>query len=289
MESLPILLDETVSNRQVQIESCPARISLRVREHGRSKDACILLHGFGEGAYVWDSFAPSVAVKMRTIAIDFRGHGDSSWDPLARYNVEQHVADVIQVINSLELERYAIVGHSLGGAVAIRLAARRSDAVKGVLVVDYGPDLNPEGTARVRSDFRESMRSWDSIAEYAGWLRERRPLADESALSHLAGAALRLQPGGGFRPKADPALDAGVDDIEAHSAEVWRMLRDIAMPVTVVRGIGSAVLPANVVTEMMRVLTNGRVVTVRNSGHAVMSDNPDEFSRVLHSFISGAA
>src|SRR6185312_4195715 len=97
---------------------------------------------------VWDSFIPSITVHRRTIALDFRGHGDSSWDPSARYHVEQHVADVLHVVDRLEITKYSIVGHSLGGATAIRVAARRPESVKSVLVVDYGPDLNPEGTAR---------------------------------------------------------------------------------------------------------------------------------------------
>jgi pimeloyl-ACP methyl ester carboxylesterase len=258
------------------------------RDHGEQRrEACILLHGFGDGAFVWALFAPYLTTDLRTLAIDFRGHGDSSWDLLARYSVEWHVADILHVIDTLGLERYVLVGHSLGGAVALQIAARRPTAVKGILVVDYGPDINAEGAARVRSDFHDSLRRWSSIAEYAQWLRERRPLINEVALSHIASMALRRQPDGSFRLRADPALDSESNSASLpRAAEVWHMLRGIPAPVTVVRGVGSAVLSESVVAKMTRILPNSRAVTVGTAGHAVLSDNPVEFSRVLQSFLS---
>jgi pimeloyl-ACP methyl ester carboxylesterase len=282
-------------HRRVSLEQPGMHLSVwdrgQAKDQARdpTRDGCILLHGFGDGAYVWDPFMASAALGRRAIAIDLRGHGDSTWDPAGRYGVEQHATDVLQIIDALELRKYVIVGHSLGGAVAIRLAARRPEAVDSLLIVDYGPNLNPEGAARVRSDFRESQRVWTSVAQYAEWLCEHRPLARRSALLEIAASALRPQSDGSFRLKADPALDLIVDDVEAQSAEVWGLLRSITTPITVIRGLGSAVLSPNVVREMTRVLPNVRAVTVSNAGHAVMSDNPEEFAKVLDAFLAEAS
>jgi len=138
----------------------------------------------------------------------------------------------------------------------------------------------------VRLDFRDSLRHWGSVEEYARWLQERRPFADAAILSQMAQRSLCHDPRGGLRLKADPALcsDAAWPGLEG--AEAWQMLKLIAAPVTVVRGMGSAVLSANVLGQMMRALPNGRAVTVANAGHAVMSDNPRKFVEILRSFLS---
>jgi len=264
----------------------PENLSLSVRDLGEGRRTCILLHGFGEGSYVWDAFISDIASAARLIAIDFRGHGDSSWDPQARYTVLRHVMDVLQVIETLRLDRCVLVGHSLGGAVALRVAARRPQVLESVMVIDYGPRLNPAGAERVRLDFRDSLRNWGSVDEYARWLQERRPFADAAILSRMAQRSLCLDPRGGWRLKADPALCSDAVWTGFESAEAWEMLKLISVPVTVVRGMGSAVLSANVLGQMMRVLPDGRAVTVANAGHAVMSDNPREFTQVLRSFLS---
>jgi len=258
-------------------------IRLRVQDWGSGSDVCLLLHGFGDGSYVWNRFAPSIARLFRTLAVDLRGHGESSWDPTGRYPVESHVADVLGVIETLSLRRLIVIGHSLGGDIAVRIAAARLSHVVGLVVVDFGPDPIPDGVARVRSDFNESMRTWGSVDEYASWLSERRPLVDAEIIQNLAAGALRPVLNGGFRPKSDPAM--GQDDGADDRAEVWPLLERIACPVLVVRGIGSAVFSGRTARQMERVLRNGYVHVVDHAGHAVMSDNPDGFADALSPFL----
>jgi pimeloyl-ACP methyl ester carboxylesterase len=106
---------------------------------GRGGSACILIHGFGEGAYVWNRFSPSISQLFRTLSIDLRGHGDSSWDQTGQYPIQRHVTDVVGLIDALQLKRFVIVGHSLRGKIAIRIAAARSSDVIGLTVVDFLP------------------------------------------------------------------------------------------------------------------------------------------------------
>lgn len=90
-------------------------VSLRIKQWSSGNEACILIHGFGEGAYIWDGLAPSIAKPFWTLAADLRGHGDSSWDSKGEYHVDAHVADLIEMIGALHIERFALVGHSLWG------------------------------------------------------------------------------------------------------------------------------------------------------------------------------
>src|SRR5262245_51094565 len=269
--------------REFTVTSAANGARLHIREWGTGSDVCILIHGFGEGAYVWNRFAPSIARLFRTLAVDLRGHGESSWNPKGRYPVECHVADMLDLIEALRVKRLVMVGHSLGGHIAIRTAAARPRIIVGLVLVDSGPDPIPEGSVRVRSDFNESMRTWSSVQEYASWLQERRPLLDLSMVRDLAAGALRVTPEGDFRSKCDPAM--GKEGSAEDQAEIWRLLERISSPVLVVRGIGSAVLSADIARRMSKVLRNGRIRVINRAGHAVMTDNPEEFAEALAPFL----
>jgi len=260
-------------------------VSLHIKQWSAGNEACILIHGFGEGAYIWDNLTPSIAKLFRTLAVDLRGHGNSSWDAKGKYSVEDHVADLIEVIDRLRLERFALVGHSLGGNIAMRIAAARPESVIGLVIVDFGPNLNPEGRDRVLSDFNDSLRTWDSLSQYAEWLQVRRPLVSPTMTNNLSAGALQAYPNGGYRVKCDPAL--GNAKMREHdSAFLWNIIASLSSPVLILRGIGSAVLTCEVAQKMAQMLPDGHLRTISQAGHGVVLDNPREFAAALLPFLS---
>jgi pimeloyl-ACP methyl ester carboxylesterase len=271
--------------QSLTVTSAVSTVSLHINQWGAGNEACILLHGFGEGAYIWNNFAPKIAELFRTLAVNLRGHGESSWHPKGEYDIESHVADVVEVIDTLRVKRLVFVGHSLGGEIAVRIAAARPERVIGLVIVDFGPDLNPEGAGRVLTDFNESVRTWNSLSEYEVWLQKRRPLVSPAIISDLSAGALRAHPDGGYRIKCDPALGTAKTR-QKDSATLWKMIVSISSPVFVLRGIGSAVLLRDVAERMERVLPNGRLLTITRAGHGVMTDNPGEFADALYPFLS---
>jgi pimeloyl-ACP methyl ester carboxylesterase len=173
-------------------------LSLHVREHGAGP-ACLFVHGSGEGGFVWADLAPQLHPGYRALTLDLRGHGDSSWDPEGRYDIHRHVADALQTIDSLGLESLVIVGHSLGGDVALRCAAELGDRVRGVVAVDFGPFLNMDAIEKGRQRFAELFREYRSVAEFEELLRNDRrcwsaptsPTTRGSASSWVRSAARR--------------------------------------------------------------------------------------------------
>ena len=128
----------------------------------------LLLHGFGNEAHIWDDFAPEVAPHYRTLALDHRGHGDSAWDPLRPYDHNAMVDDVERVAEALGLGRLVLIGHSLGGRIATLLAARHPERMAGLVLVDIGPELDPRGIGRIRSEVEASREPlFESVEEYA--------------------------------------------------------------------------------------------------------------------------
>jgi pimeloyl-ACP methyl ester carboxylesterase len=276
-----------MSSRSLHVKLADGR-SVHLKEWGHGQRVCLLIHGFGEGGYVWNEFAPSVALYYRTFAIDLRGHGDSDWDHKRNYDVKTHVVDVIKVIQALGWRRIALVGHSMGGDIAIRVATECRECILGLVVVDFGPGLNDEGVQRNREEFRAGDKIYQSVAEYAMWLSSRRPLVSPDLLGRMAPYALRPGADGTFSRKVDPSIlrSAGHEpDCRLSESDLWAHFKAMTWPVLVVRGQGSALLARDVAERMVNVLPNGHFRSVPFAGHDIMCDNPTGFADAVIPFL----
>ena len=102
----------------------------------------LAIHGVtGHGAR-WRRFADDELPGVRVLAPDLRGHARSTWAP--PWHLEQHVADLVEVIERHGGGPVTVIGHSLGGALACRLAATRPDLVRALLLIDPAQELDPE-------------------------------------------------------------------------------------------------------------------------------------------------
>src|SRR5215510_5291772 len=82
------------------------------------KPPLIMLHGIGRVAHTFDHIAPHFSAKYHVMAVDMRGHGDSSWDPKGAYLVEDYVKDIAGLVEQLRLRNIVLWGNSTGGRVA---------------------------------------------------------------------------------------------------------------------------------------------------------------------------
>ena|SRR6202035_228700 len=259
----------------------PNGLILHLLQSGRGTRPCLMIHGFGDGGYIWNEFLPTIASHYEAFALDLRGHGDSEWDPEARYDAQAHVADVVHVIRVLNLHRLVLIGHSMGGEIAMRVAMECAKRIVGLVIVDFAPTLDPEGIELVRAEVAASHQTYRCAEDYASWLAERRPLVPKDVLLRLANCALRAQETEGFRLKADPAIMRLSDD----ETNLWTLLPQMNWPVLVVRGVGSALLSRDVAEQMIESMPDARLQSVPMAGHIVMLDNPDGFAGAVRPFL----
>jgi pimeloyl-ACP methyl ester carboxylesterase len=264
------------------------RFELSIEESGSIGTPCVLLHGRGECSGVWRTLTEAASAEHRFVSIDLRGHGDSSWDPECAYDSRTLAGDVLDVLLAMNIRKPVLIGHSLGGSVALQLNAMLQHFTSGLVMVDFGPESDTSGSERVRADIRETPATFDTIDGYVSWLLDRRPLANGRALRNLAVHALRRTPAGVFEPKLDRRVaDESPPNIEPRAEQLWRMLESVRCPALVVRGVGSAVLKPQVAQRMAHhALHEGRLATISRAGHAVMTDNPDEFNRTIDAFLA---
>jgi len=112
---------------------------------GRPPDT-LLLHGIGNYGRYWDFFADAIAGRLRLVAPDARGHGDSD-KPASGYAPMDFVADAASLIDSLTTERPLVVGHSMGGFHATALTLAHPDRVRALVLAApaFRPGFDPPG------------------------------------------------------------------------------------------------------------------------------------------------
>src|SRR4029077_19066887 len=105
----------------------------------------VLLHGITGHARVWDHLASRLVPGRRVLALDQRGHGDSDPAPDDDYGVGTMADDLPPCATRVRLPRFALVGHSMGGRIAIRYAGEHAARLERLVIIDIGPDIPPGG------------------------------------------------------------------------------------------------------------------------------------------------
>jgi pimeloyl-ACP methyl ester carboxylesterase len=263
------------------------RSSLAVHQWGTASRPCMLIHGFGEGAYVWVDFVRNLPPGYRAYAVDLRGHGSSPRSPDGLYPRQRHVSDVIETLDTLRLNRLVLIGHSLGGDIATRIALAQPNRVAALVIVDLGLELRDTAARRMNGNLWHSMHAvYSGPEEYLRELMRARPLASIDLLRHCAAEALQGSPETGFRSRLDWRIVSPANNPRNDSQLSWDMLAQIACPTLLLRGASSSVLPRIVAEKMAGAIPGCALREIRNAGHAPMLENPQEFRELVGQFMS---
>jgi esterase len=247
----------------------------------------VFLHGGGLTAHTWDVVCLAMRSEYRCVALDLRGHGDSEWSPVADYELETHAADVARLADHLELEKFVLVGMSLGGLTGIEYAADHHARLAALVIVDIGPEVQEEGAKKIRQ-FLAGPSQFDSVEDYVRSAKAFNPRRDEDLLRRSLLNNLRQTPLGKWVWKWDPRPRAHVD-LEARRRRydlLWDRIERIACPALVMRGERSDMFLAGDAEKVVSHLPHGRWTTVENAGHTIQGDNPRGFVAALRPFLA---
>jgi esterase len=242
----------------------------------------IMLHGIGRIAHTFDHIAPHFAARYRVIAVDMRGHGDSSWDPQGAYLVEDYVKDIEGLAEQLDLRNIVIWGNSTGGRVAQVFAALHPQRVAAVISEDVGPERPREiadgMTARLK---QEDERGWASEEELLAQQKASNPRTGEQVLQALVKYGTKPRADGRVIWKRDPAIGNGFIP-----TELWRFVREIRSPIIYILGGRSTIVPAATQDELRKVLPQVEIVTIPGAGHYPSEENPAAFVALIDKFLA---
>ncbi len=257
----------------------------------------LLLHGLRDHSRSWDWTANALADRYFLIAPDLRGHGDSDWTELEGYALSSYVLDLADIAAAFGLERYAIVGHSLGGALGLRLAAAFPDkvaAVSGVECIEM-PLVREERAkpvpypARLRQwiDQRQANRArtrsgYATLAEARARMLREQQLLDAETIDHLLAHAMRRDGTGAWHWKFDPGT-LPRPPFDQFGREQDQILEAVECPVLLQYGdAGWVPMPP---PERMARLRNHRVIPFPGGTHWLHHEQRGKFIRCVSDFL----
>jgi non-heme chloroperoxidase len=254
-----------------------------------SHRAVILLHGGGQTRHAWGGTAAALAdTGWYALAMDLRGHGDSSWCAEGNYSIDALADDLRAVVRHVG-GRPVLVGASLGGLTALIAQGEHPEPLgSGLVMVDVAPRLEPSGVARIvdfmtghPDGFASLDEAADAVAAYAAHRpRPRDPKGLEKNL--------RLGPDGRYRWHWDPRMMSG-DRRPGATRDPTRLeeaARTLTIPTLLVRGRQSDVLSEAGVRAFLELVPHARYVDVSSAGHMVAGDRNDAFTRAVVEFLA---
>jgi pimeloyl-ACP methyl ester carboxylesterase len=248
----------------------------------------LFLHGAGLTAHTWDITCLELRAAYRCLALDLRGHGDTSWDPAGDYGFDALGDDISAFLNSIEAKDAFLVGHSLGGLAAIDYAATSGSRLSGLVLVDTV--LRASGQSKSIRDFMTAPPELDAVENFVDRALQFNPKRNRRLLRLSLQQNLRQLPNGKFTWKYDRvglfARDAAESERFRESAAVW--IRTLQCPMLLVRGADSELVTADDAATMAAAAPNGAWCQVANAGHTVQGDNPMGFVEAVRGFLAGA-
>jgi non-heme chloroperoxidase len=258
------------------VVTLPSGVQVRYVERGAVDPSrvVIMLHGYTDSSYSFQSLMDRLDPTIQAIAIDQRGHGDSS-KPGCCYAPQDFAADVVAFMDARQIKTATIVGHSMGGVIAQLVAIRSPERVSGLVIVGSAPSFaNPavEGLLAAVKDLSEPID---------------RKFAHEFQASTV------------FRPLAPSELDRYVDASMKVPARVWNDvlsqlltvdlrpdLRTIKARTLILWGDKDGVSTRADQATLFQEIPNATLKVYEAIGHAVHWEAPDRVAADLAAFLT---
>jgi pimeloyl-ACP methyl ester carboxylesterase len=256
--------------------------------------ALLLMHGIGNNCRTWAGVINRLARTHTVIAPDLLGHGDSD-KPRGDYSIAGYANGMRDLLTLLDIERATVVGHSLGGGIALQFAYQFPERCERLALVGSG-GLGPELSAGLRAatlpgadlvlsalagvsgPLRVGMNFLDRLGFAAGWQRVRDLAEAGDALLSLKDAEARRA----FLRTLRGVVDGRGQAVTA----VDRLYLANAIPMLVVWGSRDPIVPALHAETVRSAVPNARIEVFPGAGHWPHLDCPHRFCDVLLDFIA---
>ena len=245
----------------------------------------LMLHGNAQQAHSWDFISLALSGSYHIFALDQRGHGDSDWAPDGDYSLEAQVGDLDGFVKAQGLNRFVLMGHSMGGRNSYVWASRNSEILRGLVIVDTGPDTQRRGQDRIKT-FKELPDELDSFEEFAQRIQEY----TGRSLEQVRGAlkySIRQRQDGKWTWKYDKVMrEPNRRESGWEPQQLWECVSRINCPTLVMRGARSDLFDEETMQKMQAAIGDCETVTIARAGHLVQGDNPADFVTAVEGWLN---
>jgi esterase len=222
-----------------------ADLTLHYREAGNlDAPPLVLLHGMGDMVQSWDEVALALAERYHVLALSQRGHGESARPGI--YSFELMRDDLKAFADALSLERFTLIGHSMGGTVAFLFAEGWPDRIERLVIEDTPPP-------------------------YSGILDPNTPEPPEEAPGAVPFDWRVVAPIFHQLRNPDPSW--------------WDDLPTITAPTLIIGGGSISHVPQEKLPEVAGLIPDGRFIVIEGGGHTVHKNRPEEYKTILRDFL----
>lgn len=279
--------------------TAPDGLSLFARDYapgsGAAKPPIIAIHGLTRNSADFGAVAPLLAQSgRRVLAIDVRGRGlsDRPPDPMT-YTPDIYAKDVLALMDQAGIDRAVFLGTSMGGLITMALAAIKPRAITAAILNDVGPEVAPEGLARIAAYTGQPVEigDWGDAAAYV-------QRTNGAAFPHygpddwdaFARRVFRQQPDGEIVLDYDPDISVPIRAAGAKALvpNLWPWFRRLAKkrPTLLIRGETSDLLSPAIAEKMRKAAPDMAFAQVPGVGHAPMLDEA-EAKAAIFEFLAG--
>jgi pimeloyl-ACP methyl ester carboxylesterase len=250
-------------------------MKLHYRELGNGQPL-VILHGLFGFSDNWQTHAKKLAEYYRVILIDLRNHGHSEWSEEFSYSIM--VEDVKELYDSLELKKSILMGHSMGGKVAMLFTQLHENLVEKLIVVDIGIKQYPAHHQHII----QGMRAIDLPNI------QLRSAAEEVLKIHIDSEGVRqfLLKNLYWKEKGVLAWRMNIEVLERDMAGILMALpiQHVHLPTLFIRGALSYYILDTDTEELEDAFPDSAIVTIDNAGHWVHAEQPEEFIHTILAF-----
>lgn len=252
---------------------------------GLGQPRVVFLHGGGQNAHTWDTVI--LGLEQPALALDLPGHGHSDWRDDGDYGPRRSALTIEPVIRSLAPDAELVVGMSLGGLTAMRLAVAAPDLVRKLVMVDVTPSAP-----------RRHAQMTDAQKGTVALLQQDRIFPSFAAMVDAAAAAAPHRTRESLRRGVfhnSKSLDDGTwtwryDSFRTAAGfeHLWDDVAELTVPTTLVRGALSPFVDDDDADEFARTAPGFRAVhVVADAGHSVQGDQPRALVDILRNVLDG--
>ena len=240
----------------------------------------VLIHAFPLNADMWRPQLERVPDGWRFIAPDLRGFGSGGVRTHPAPSMEAFAADIVSMLDALEIEQAAVGGVSMGGYIAFAFLRKAPERCSTVLLANTRPQADTAEGVAAREKMSELVRAEGPSA-----------IAEQMLPKLLGATSLRERPH--LAPRVRRMIESnGTEGIDAAIHAMMRrpdstaMLSSIPVPALVVAGEEDAIIPLGDAELLGREIPRSRLVVLRSAGHLSNLEVPDDFSTALADFLA---
>jgi pimeloyl-ACP methyl ester carboxylesterase len=251
------------------------------------KRTLLALHGMSSHGDAWRQIIARLSSFDRIICPDFRGHGLSDWTRDG-YWLSDYAGDTIGIVDELGVQKFDLVGHSLGARVAMVLGNQLHGRLTSVVLSDTGPEVSRDGALKALAIAGETSQTngFRDEAALLAFLEKANSGYVPEAIQTRATKLYRKNWAGRYVHRGDSEVtwllgSAGLKEVD----DMWNGLKALTVPVLLVHCTQSFLLDSELVSRMVEATPDLTVATL-DSDHMVIYKEPDLFSQALEEFVS---